>query len=60
MPVAVTRWPAPKLRNQTLTGREALVSFSLLRDKDSRGGGEQGLGTKPTPNLQAGDQGQGS
>lgn len=55
MPVTVTRRPAPKLRNWTLAGREALVSSSLLRDKDSRGGGGQGLGTGPTPNLQAGD-----
>lgn len=35
---------------------EALVSSLLLRDKDSRGGGGQGLGTEPSPGLQAEDQ----
>lgn len=45
--------PPSKLRNRTLAGREALVSFSLLRDKDSGGRGRPG--TKPTLKLWAGD-----
>lgn len=56
MPVAVLDGPPPKLRNQTLAGKEAPVSFSLLRDRTQEGmeGRDWGLSH---PNLRPGGEG---